>query len=203
MTKTRQIISGVVAAIALAATAAVYAQPCTGPGTGQGYGPGAGMGQGAGAGQGYGPGAGMGHGRGGMGMGPGSGAMADVDPVVMAETRLANFKAQLNLTTAEQQAAWNDFAATARAQAEARKAMRATMQATMHDPKTPAPDRMALRATAMQQRAAAMQAMVGPFNSLYSTLLTPEQKLIADQHGGMMGGKRGMHGGRGACTNAS
>lgn len=61
-------------------------------------------------------------------------------------------------------------------------AMRTQMQ---HDSGT-APERMAQRATAMQQRGAAMATMTNAFNALYA-VLTPEQKAVADQNFGMMG----------------
>ena len=67
------------------------------------------------------------------------------------------------------------------------QAMRAQMQ---QDTGT-APERMAQRATAMQQRAAGMATMTNAFGALYA-VLTPEQKAIADQNVGMMG-HRGMH----------
>jgi len=66
------------------------------------------------------------------------------------------------------------------------QAMRAQMQ---QDTGT-APERMAQRTTAMQQRAAGMATMTNAFEALYA-VLTPEQKAIADQNGGMMG-HRGM-----------
>ena len=65
------------------------------------------------------------------------------------------------------------------------QAMRAQMQ---QDAGT-APERMAQRATAMQQRAAGMATMTNAFGALYA-VLTPEQKAIADQNVGMMGQPR-------------
>ena len=135
---------------------------------------------------------GMGHGFGpGMGMGPGHGPMAGVDPAAMADSRLSDLKAQLKINTA-QEAAWQAFATQAKAQAASMQAMRAQMQ---QDTGT-APERMAQRATAMQQRAAGMATMTNAFGALYA-VLTPEQKAIADQNVGMMG-HRGMRYGYGA-----
>ena len=132
---------------------------------------------------------GMGHGFGpgmGMGMGPGHGPVDGVDPAAMAEAHLSDLKAQLKITTA-QESAWQTFAAQAKAQAASMQAMRAQMQ---QDTGT-APERMAQRTTAMQQRAAGMATMTTAFSALYA-VLTPEQKAIADQNVGMM-----SHGGMG------
>jgi len=132
------------------------------------------------------PSGGMGHGFGpGMGMGPGHGPMAGGDPSVMIDSRLGDLKARLQITAA-QEAAWQAFAAQAKQQAAGMQAMRTQMQ---HDTGT-APERMAHRSTAMQQRGAAMATMATAFNALYA-VLTPEQKAVADQNYGMMG-HRGM-----------
>ncbi len=133
-----------------------------------------------GMGQGFGP---------GMGMGPGHGPMAGVDPAAMADSHLSDLKAQLKINTS-QEAAWQAFATQAKAQAASMQAMRAQMQ---QDTGT-APERMAQRTTAMQQRAAGMATMTNAFGALYA-VLTPEQKVIADQNVGMMG-HRGMGFGR-------
>ena len=138
------------------------------------------------------PSGGMGHGYGpGMEMGPGHGPMAGVDPAAMADSHLSDLKAQLKITTA-QEAAWQTFATQAKAQAASMQAMRAQMQ---QDTGT-APERMAQRTTAMQQRAAGMATMTNAFGALYA-VLTSEQKAIADQNVGIMG-HRGMHYGYGA-----
>ena len=154
MKSTRTLIAGAVAGVALAVAAVTYAQP---------YG---------GGGHGFGP---------GMGMGPGHGAMANVDPAEMAETHLADLKAQLKINTS-QDAAWQAFAAQAKAQGAGMHSMRAQMQ----EGTGTAPERMAQRAAAMQQRAAGMATMANAFGALYA-VLTPGQKAIADQHVGMMG----------------
>lgn len=168
MKRTRTLIATIVAGASLAFAAAAFAQPCGG--VGQGYGPGMGMGMG------------MGPGHGPM---AGRGPMAGVDHAAMAESRLTDLKAQLNITSG-QEAAWQTFAAQAKEQAASRQGMRAQMQ---QDAGT-APERMAQRATAMQQRAAGMATMTKAFNALYAAL-TPEQKAVADQNVGMMG-QRGM-----------
>jgi periplasmic protein CpxP/Spy len=154
MKRTHTIIASVIAGVALAVAAATYAQPFGG--MGHGYGPG-------------------------MGIGPGHGPMAGVDPSVMAESRLADLKAQLKITSA-QESAWQTFAAQAQAQAASMQALRAQMQQQTGT----APDRMAQHTAAMQQRAAGMATMTNAFNALYA-VLTPEQQAIADQNYRMMG----------------
>jgi len=125
---------------------------------------------------------GMGYGHyPGMGRGFGHGPMAGFDPVAFADARLGDLKAQLKITTA-QEAAWQTFATEARQQAASMQAMRAQMQTT---PGT-APERMGQHATAMQQHAAGMATMTNAFGALYA-VLTPEQKVIADQRVGSMG----------------
>ena len=121
-----------------------------------------------------------------MGMGPVHGPMAGVDPSVMVDSHLSDFRTQLKITPA-QEAAWQSFAAQAKQQAATMQAMRAQM----HQDTGTAPERMAQRTTAMQQRSAAMATMTNAFNALYA-VLTPEQKAVADQNFGMMG-HRGMH----------
>ncbi len=124
------------------------------------------------------------------GMGPGHGPMAGMDPSVRVESRLSDLKTQLKIT-ATQEAAWQAYAGQAKQQAAGMQALRAQMnQGT-----ATAPERMAQRTAAMQQRSSAMAAIDGAFNTLYA-ILTPEQKSIADQSFRMMG-QRGMHfGGR-------
>ena len=177
MKRTHTLMAGVVAGVSLAIAAATFAQPYGG--MGQGYGPGMG--------QGYSPGMGMGPGHGPR---AGHGPMAGVDHAAMAESRLADLKAQLKISSA-QETAWQTFAAQAKEQAASRQAMRARMQ----DGTGTAPERMEQRATAMQQRAAAMPTMTKAFNALYA-VLTPEQKTIADQNVGMMGHRGMRHGPR-------
>lgn len=115
------------------------------------------------------------------GMGPGHGAMANVDPSTMVDSRLADLKAQLKIT-AEQDSAWRAFADAAKQQASGMQALRAQMQAGSGT----APERMAQRASAMQQRAAGMATIAKAFDALYG-VLTPEQRTLADQHFGTMG----------------
>ena len=129
---------------------------------------------------------GMGGGFGpGMGMGPGHGRMAGADHSAMVEYRLSSMKTLLKITAA-QESAWQAFADQVKQQAASMDAIRTQMQQNSGT----APDRMAQHAAVMQQRAAAMTSQLTAFNALYA-VLTPEQKTIADQNFGMMGG-RGM-----------
>jgi hypothetical protein len=111
--------------------------------------------------------------------------MACVDPATRADSRLADMKAQLQITAA-QETAWQEYAATAKQQAASMHAARAQMW----DSAGTAPERMTLRTQLMQQRAAGMTTMTNAFNALYA-VLTPEQKAIADQSFAR-GGHRGM-----------
>jgi Spy/CpxP family protein refolding chaperone len=122
------------------------------------------------------------------GMGPGHGPMANVDPAARAESRLTDLKAQLKISTT-QEPAWQTFADAAKQQATGMQAMHARMQAGSGT----APERMAQRASAMQQRAEGMATMSKALDALYA-VLTPEQKTIADQHFGTMG-RHGRHSG--------
>ena len=165
MKATRTIIPAIVTAVALAAAGISYAQP-------------------------YGA---MGYGMGPrMGMGPGHGPAAAMNPEAMADAHLGNLKAQLKITTGQEDA-WQTFVTQAKQQAATMQTMRAQMQAGTGT----APERMAQHTAAMQQRAAGMATMTDAFTALYA-VLTPEQKTIADQNVGMMGHRwQGFSVGRG------
>jgi len=135
------------------------AQP--GPGFGPGFGPGM-MGMHDG----------MGHGPGMMAMrgGPMSPAN-DADIGKFQQEQITQLKSRLGIT-AEQQPAWDAFAAQAGEQAKSMQAMRNdTGTATM-------PERM-------QQRQKAMESMSASFTKLYE-VLTPKQKEILDGARGPM-----------------
>jgi Spy/CpxP family protein refolding chaperone len=125
-----------------------------------------------------------------MGMGRGHGPMAGGDPAVMVESRMTELKAQLKITPA-QDAAWQAYAAQARSQAASMQAMRGQMQEDTGS----APERMAKRTAAMQQQLAGMTRMTETLTALYA-VLTPDQKAVADQNLGMMGGGGRPHGRR-------
>ena len=100
MKRTRTLVAGVVAGLALAVAAGTYAQPFGGMGQGQGPG---------------------------MGMGHGHGPMAGVDPAARVESHLSDLKAQLKITPA-QETAWQAYAAQAKQQAASMQATRAQKQ---------------------------------------------------------------------------
>ena len=165
MKRIYSVAAGLVAGVALAVAAVTYAQPFggMGPGAGPGMGPA------------------YAH-----GMGPGHGPRGNVDPAAFVDSRLADLKVQLKIT-AEQETAWQAFGDAAKQQATGMQAIRAQMLAGSGT----APERMAQRASAMQQRAEGMTTMSKAFSALYA-VLTPEQKTIADQHFGTIG-LRGRH----------
>jgi hypothetical protein len=187
--KTRTTIFAATALVAtLAAAGAALAHQ--GPGMGRGMagcdgtGPGAGMmgmGPGMGMGGGMGPGMGMG---GGMGPGMGMGAMSGGESLGVVTARLADQKAALKITPA-QEAAWDKYASLVKQQTEAHQNMRTQMQAKMQDPKEAATiDHAAMHETMMklqQENLAARRAAIGELQAL----LTPEQK--AQAGGGMQG----------------
>jgi len=184
MKRVTKIAIGVGTALTLGlATAVVNAHP-------YGYGPGWGMGQGSG----YGPGAGMGPGMGPMGHGPmgygpmgrGMGPQAYGNPAAAADWRLSGLKSELKITAA-QESAWKAFADQTKQQAEA---MQALMISAQGSAQATAPERLELRNQIMKKRQEQMEKATTAFKDLYA-VLTPEQKALADQHFGMMGG-RGM-----------
>lgn len=178
MRNNRKILVGLVAAAALAASAAlVYADPM-GPGGGCQYGGGRGA-------MGYGPGAGrddMGPGMMGHGPGAGRGAMGPgmwSNPAAAIEGHLAALKVELKITP-DQDSAWQAFTAKARQQGETMLARRAQMSAQMSGTALPAPERLAQRTEFAKQGVAGMELMSAAVKDLYAAL-TPEQKTIGDQ----------------------
>ncbi|MGB7502337.1 MAG: Spy/CpxP family protein refolding chaperone [Azonexus sp.] len=126
----------------------------------------------------------MGPMMGGMhGPGPMAGNMQAGGPSAMVESRLASLKAELKIT-ADQESAWQAFSGKARQQAETMQAMRGKMQSAAGS----APERMDQRSEMMRQRIGAMDSMSAAMKDLYA-VLSPEQKAIADQRFGMMGGR--------------
>ncbi|MDP3761447.1 MAG: Spy/CpxP family protein refolding chaperone [Ramlibacter sp.] len=170
MKRTYKAIAGVAAVLSLALAATVYAHPGGGMGPGSGMGPGHGMGPGMG-----------------MGMGRGMGA---ADMTAAASARMAQLKAELKITSA-QETAWKAYEAAVTQQAAAMQAMRTQMQSLMHNaqPGTTAPDWAAQRDAMFKQREAGQQAHTAAVKALYS-VLTPEQRAIADRDMGPMGGYR-------------
>lgn len=168
-TKFRNGAIGIAIAAGLATAFVAVAHPGFGYGPGSGYGPGYGpgmMGRG-------GPGMMMGGGPG-MMMGWGHGRMFASNDTGIAKfqlEQLGQLKSQLGIT-AEQQPAWDAFAAKAADQTK-------TMQALRNDTSTATmPERM-------QQRQKAMATMSESFTKLYE-VLTPKQRELFDQSYGPM-----------------
>ena len=159
MKRTHKVVAGLVTTLALGLAAAAYAHP------GGGFGPCAGDGPGMG----YGPRAGMA--APGMGYGPRDGR----DPAAYADIRLAHLKSALKIT-AEQDGAWQAFAAKTKKQAEDMQAVRSKLPQAAG----PAPERLGQYTEAMKARLASMETMAAAFKDLYAQL-NPEQKAIADQ----------------------
>lgn len=194
MKRATKIAIGVATALTLGlATAMVSAHPYgNGPGWGMGQGMGYGPGHspGAGMGRGMGPGAGPGPmGGGAMGFGPmgrGMGPQAYANPAAAADWRLSGLKSELKITAA-QESAWKAFADQAKQQAEAMQALMSTAQGRAQ---ATAPERLELRNQIMKKRQEQMEKSSVAFKDLYA-VLSPDQKALADQRMGMMGG-RGM-----------
>ncbi len=133
----------------------------------------------------------MGHGgpgmmgRGGPGMmmmGGGPGPMFasnNVDIAKFQQDRIGQLKSQLGIT-AEQQPAWDAFAAKAAEQAKTMQALRKDASAATM------PERMQQRQQAMGERQKAMGSMSESFTRLYE-VLTPKQREVFDRsYGGPM-----------------
>jgi hypothetical protein len=106
------------------------------------------------------------------------------DTAAMVDSHLADTKAALNITAA-QEPAWQAFAAQAKQQAEAMQ----TMRGKLREANATAPDRMQARTQLLQQRLTGMEAMTKALKHLY-TVLSPEQRTIANQRLSMMGEQR-------------
>ena len=98
-----------------------------------------------------------------------------------AAARLADLKTELKITAA-QDSAWQAFVAAVQQQAAARDAMRAQMQAQMQaqGPNATPADRSAHFEAMSKFRDEQLAARSAALKDLYA-VLTPEQKLIADQ----------------------
>jgi len=123
-------------------------------------------------------------------MGPHHAAMSASDHAAMAESHVAQLKAQLNINPT-QEAAWQAFADAAKQQAQSMHS--AHSQAKQASAAT-APEQLAQHAAAMQQHVAGMANVSNALTQLYA-VLTPEQKAIVDQHFNAMHQHHGMHGG--------
>lgn len=116
------------------------------------------------------------------------------DPAARADQHLAHFKSELKITS-EQEPLWQAFAEKAKANAgQGMKAMREKTKEAM-----PAPERMAQMIVMMKERTAALESVSESFKRLYDAL-SPEQKAVADKHGGFghhMDGPQGKPGTKG------
>ena len=156
-------------AAGLATALVAVAQP------GPGYGPGMMGGGGPGMTMGAGPGM-MGRGGPGMMTGGGPGPMFagnNVDIARFQQDRLGQLKSQLNIT-AEQQPAWDAFAAKAAEQSKIMQALRKDASAATM------PERMKQQEQAMGERQKAMGSMSESFTKLYE-VLTPQQREVFDR----------------------
>lgn len=158
MKRNHHVVAGIAAALSLAAAAA-YAHP----------------------------GAGMEPGMGHMG-GMGQHGMAGGNHAAMADSHLAELKATLKITTA-QEGAWQAFATKAKQQAQTMQARHSKMQEAAGT----APERMARHIEMMKQHIGDMEAMTAALKDLYA-VLTPEQQALADQHFAKMHGPQAAHG---------
>ncbi|MDE1951570.1 MAG: Spy/CpxP family protein refolding chaperone [Betaproteobacteria bacterium] len=114
------------------------------------------------------------------------GMMHAGDSAAMVDRRLADTKAALHITAA-QEPAWQAFATQAKQQAGAMQTMRGKLQGA--DANATAPDRMQARTQLLQQRLSGMEAMTKALKHLY-TALSPEQRSIVNQRLSMMGEQR-------------
>ncbi|MDO8419207.1 MAG: Spy/CpxP family protein refolding chaperone [Rubrivivax sp.] len=164
MKTTTRITAITLATLTLAAATAVFAHP--GMGMGMGYGMGPGMGPGAGA---------------GMAMGPGMrGRMQGPEDAAAVGARLAQLKAELKITAA-QEGAWAAYTKVVQQQAEQRLELRKQMQAAMQDPSAATTvDRAAHRESMMKVRDEHLAARGEALKNLQA-VLTPEQQALAAQ----------------------
>lgn len=167
MKTTTKIVAGTMAAMSLATASAVFAHQGMGTGMGPGAGPGMGMG---------------------YGMGPGMrGGMHGPESVGVTTARLADLKAELKITPA-QDSAWQAYASVVQQQAAAREAMHAQMRAQMQAPNATVPGDRSTQHEAMSQlRDQHFAARSAAVKDLYA-VLTPEQKTLADQRLSVMRG---------------
>lgn len=117
----------------------------------------------------------------GMMRGKMSGNAGNSDFAAAATARLDKLKTTLKINAA-QEAAWQTFAGKAKQQVENMQAMHKQSQPPASPPAAlSAPERMDKGIEFMKQRLTNMEAMNTALKDLYA-ILTPEQKVIADQH---------------------
>lgn len=101
------------------------------------------------------------------------------DPVKRAQEHLSELKGKLKLTS-EQQPAWQAFSEQVSAQAQSMASKQNNMKSAKSDSSMAAPERMAMKAEMMKERAQAMAAMADAVKKFYGAL-TPEQKSTFDK----------------------
>jgi len=101
------------------------------------------------------------------------------DPVATANKHLSELKAKLKLTK-DQEPAWQTFSDQVNAQAKNMASMHDKMKGDMQNMPMTMPDRMAMMADMMKERAQNMTAMADAVKTFYATL-TPEQKNTFDK----------------------
>ena len=101
------------------------------------------------------------------------------DPVATANKHLSELKAELKLTK-DQEPAWQTFSDQVNAQAKNMASMHDKMKGDMQNMPMTMPDRMAMMADMMKERAQNMTAMADAVKTFYATL-TPEQKNTFDK----------------------
>ncbi len=184
MKRNQKVIVGIAAVLSAAAIGTAFAQS-DGMGASRMWGSAAGMESGSMMGGGM-----MGEGMMGEGdmrqRGMAEGMMHGGDSAAMVDRHLADTKAALHITAA-QEPAWQAFATQAKQQAGAMQTMRGKLQGA--DTNATAPDRMQARTQFLQQRLSGMEAMTKALKHLY-TALSPEQRTIANQRLSMMGEQR-------------
>ena len=179
MKRNQKVIAGITAVLSAAAIGTAFAQS-DGMGSSRMSGSAAGMESGSMMGGGM-----MGEGN--MRQrGMAEGMMHGGDSAAMVDRHLADTKAALHITAA-QEPAWQAFATQAKQQAGAMQTMRGKLQGA--DTNATAPDRMQARTQFLQQRLSGMEAMTKALKHLY-TALSPEQRTIANQRLSMMGEQR-------------
>ncbi len=102
-----------------------------------------------------------------------------MDPVASAHKHLGELKAKLKLTK-EQEPAWQAFSDQVNTQAKNMASMHDKMKGNMHNMPMTAPDRMAMMADMMKDRAQNMATMADAVKTFYATL-TPAQKSTFDK----------------------
>ena len=102
-----------------------------------------------------------------------------MDHSAQAQKHLSELKSKLKLTPA-QEPAWNTFSEQVMSQAKNMGMMAGRMKKDMPSMPQTAPERMAMMASMMKDRAQNMSSMADALKTFYDTL-TPEQKMAFDK----------------------